>query len=181
MILVPKANPEMTATNVVEFVKLLNDHGIDVCIDGGWGMDALLGRQTRPHTDLDIAVQHKDVPQIRTLLEARNYKDVPRDDTRECNFVLGDDNGHLIDIHSYTFDSAGNLLFGVAYPYDSLNGRGLIDGFPVKCITAEWMVKFHTGYILDENDHQDVRLLCQKFGLELPEEYKGRESREVDQ
>lgn len=165
-------NPEMTAKDVIEFVKLLNEHGIEMVIDGGWGIDALLGRQTRPHADLDIAVQHKDVPLIRMLLEARGYKDIPRDDTRECNFVLGDEDGHWIDIHSYTFDSSGNIIFGVEYPPDSLKGLGSIDGFTVQCITPEWMVKFHTGYPLDETDYQDVRLLCQKYGLELPEEFQ---------
>jgi lincosamide nucleotidyltransferase A/C/D/E len=137
-----------------------------------------LVRQTRLHADLDIAVQHKDVPQIRTLLEARNYKDVPRDDTRDCNFVMGDDVGHLIDIHSYTFDSSEKIVFGVEYPHDSLNGTGLINGFPARCISPEWMVKFHSGYGLDEKDYLDVTLLCHLFGIELPVEYKEFELRE---
>ena len=135
-----KENLEMTANDVINFVKLLNGNGVEVCIDGGWGVDALLGKQTRLHNDLDIAVEHKDVPKIRALLEMRNYKDVPRDDTRDCNFVLGDDDGHLIDIHTYTFDSTGKLVFGVEYPFDSLKGTGSINGFSVKCITPKWMV-----------------------------------------
>jgi len=167
-----KENPEMTADDVIAFVELLNQNQIDLCIDGGWGVDALLEEQTRIHTDLDIAVQHKDVAQIRALLEARGYKDVPRDDTRDCNFVLGDDEGHLIDIHSYTFDSSGKLVYGVEYPRDSLTGTGSIKGRPVKCISPEWMVKFHAGYELDEDDYHDVRLLCQRFGIRLPPEYE---------
>jgi lincosamide nucleotidyltransferase A/C/D/E len=174
-----KDNPEMTAHDVITFVELINSNGIDVCIDGGWGVDALLGEQTRIHTDLDIAVQHKDGAQIRVLLEARGYKDVPRDDTRDCNFVLGDEEGHLIDIHSYTFDSAGNIVFGVEYPYDSLNGTGTIKGFQVKCITPEWMVRFHTGYNLVDNDYHDVKLLCQRFGIIMPSEYAEFELREL--
>ena len=79
--LVKKDNPEMTANDVIEFVKLLNNNDIDVYIDGGWGVDALLEKQTRRNNDLDIAVQHKDIPQIRALLEARSYKDVLCDDT----------------------------------------------------------------------------------------------------
>jgi lincosamide nucleotidyltransferase A/C/D/E len=168
----PKDNPEMTANDVIEIVQLFNQHPIDFYIDGGWGVDALLGEQTRRHADLDIAIQHKDVAQIRALLEARGYKDVPRDDTRDCNFVLGDDQGHQIDIHSYTFDAAGNLVYGVAYPFDSLTGTGSVNKHPVKCISPEWMVKFHTGYTLDENDYHDVRALCQRFGLKMPLEYK---------
>ncbi len=169
---------EMTAQDVIEIVQLFSLNHIDVCIDGGWGVDALLGEQTRTHADLDIAIQHKDVAQVRTLLEERGYQDVPRDDTRDCNFVLGDDQGHEIDIHTYTFDSTGNLVFGVAYPYDSLNGTGSVDGYPVKCISPEWMVKFHLGYRLDENDYHDVKALCQRFGIDMPSEYDEFEKRD---
>ena len=161
----------MSAADVVGFVKLLREHAIEPCLDGGWGVDALLGRQTRLHADLDIAVEHKDVPLIRALLEARGYRDVPRDNTRDCNFVMGDDEGHLIDFHTYTFDKNGKLTFGLDYPPDSLIGSGSIDGFPVRCITPEWMVKFHSGYDLDAGDYHDVRLLCEAFGIPLPEEY----------
>src|ERR1044071_328631 len=167
-----KAEPEMTAGEVVEIVQLFEQNQIDVCIDGGWGVDALLGEQTRPHADLDIAIQHKDVAQVRALLAARGYKEVPRDDTRECNFVLGDSQGHQVDIHTYTFDSAGNHIYGVAYPADSMRGSGRIGGYRVKCITPEWAVRFHTGYEVDENDYKDVRALCQRFGLEIPSEYR---------
>lgn len=168
----PFDGPEMTANDVIEIVQLLSRNQIDVCVDGGWGVDALLGEQTRAHSDLDIAIPHTDVALVRTLLEARGYKDVPRDDTRDCNFVLGDDQGRQIDIHSYMFDSTGNHVYGVAYPYDSLNGTGSVNGHPVKCISPEWMVKFHTGYQLDENDYHDVKALCQRFGIPMPSEYE---------
>jgi lincosamide nucleotidyltransferase A/C/D/E len=166
-----KENPEMTIDDVLEMVQLFAQHHLDVCIDGGWGVDALLGEQTRVHTDLDIALPHQQVPLLRALLEARGFTDVPRDDTRDCNFVLGDEVGRLIDFHSYTFDAAGNLVFGVEYPFDSLTGSGFIAGQGVKCITPDWMVKFHTGYKLDENDYQDVKALCRRFGFEIPPDY----------
>jgi len=164
-------SPEMSAKDVIEIVNLLNQNDIEVIIDGGWGVDALLEKQTRTHADLDVSVEHKDVPNIRALLEAKGYHEVPWGDTWECNFVLGEDSGHLFDIHSCTFDKAGNNVFGVKYPYDSLKGSGSINGLPVKCITPEWMVKFHSGYKLDENDYHDVKLLCNRFGIEIPKEY----------
>ena len=70
----PNDAPRMTADDVIAFVQLLKRHDINLYIDGGWGVDALLGEQTRPHADLDIAVEHKDVPQIRALLEARGIR-----------------------------------------------------------------------------------------------------------
>lgn len=163
--------PEFTAENVIEFIHLLEQHNIPVILDGGWGVDALLGIQTRPHSDLDIALEHRHAFKVRALLEAKGYRDVPRNDTRDCNFVLGDDQGHLVDFHTYTFDENHTLLFGVPYPYESLNGNGLINDCAVKCITPEWMVKFHTGYELDENDHRDVKALCDRFGIPMPPDY----------
>lgn len=163
----------MSGDMVVQLLQLFARHGIQVVVDGGWGVDALLGEQTRPHADLDIAVEHKDVPTLRAVLEARGYLDVPRDDTRDCNFVLGDGHGHEVDVHSYTYDADGKLVFGVAYPFGSLTGSGTIEGYPVRCVSAEWMVRFHTGYQVDEDDYRDVSALCRRFGLALPREYEG--------
>jgi lincosamide nucleotidyltransferase A/C/D/E len=163
---------EMTAQDVIAFVRLLNENGIEVIIDGGWAVDAQLGRQTRRHADLDIAVQDCDAPRIRALLEERGYTEVPLDDSWECNFVLGDAQGHRIDVHSCTFDADGKIVHGVPYPFDSLSGHGIVGGFPVRCIELNWLVDFHTGYPLDENDYRDVKALCQQFGIPLPEEYR---------
>ncbi len=167
------STPEMTAEVVLELMKLFDEHHIVVIVDGGWGVDALLGEQSRPHIDLDIAIPHQFVLELRRVLEARGYTDILPEDTTEYNFVLGDEYGHQVDIHIYAFDDQGNLLFGLPYPLDSLAGHGKIMGYPVRCVTPEWLIKFHTGYKLDENDYHDVSALCKRFGIELPEEYEG--------
>ena len=66
-------------------------------VDGGWGVDALLGRQTRKHDDLDIAIPHKDVPKLRRILAEKGFNEIFRDDSRECNFVLQDEAGNQLD------------------------------------------------------------------------------------
>ena len=162
----------ISAEDVVELLRLFDLHGIEVWVDGGWAVDALLGEETRPHADLDIALAHVDVPRLRAILTARGYRDVPRPDTRDCNFVLGDDAGHEVDVHSFTFDADGRHVFGAEYPAESLTGHGSINGHPVKCITAAWLVRFHSGYPLDETDYRDVRALCRRFGITLPADYE---------
>jgi len=164
--------PEITASDAVEILKLLEHNGIEVHVDGGWGVDALLGEQTRKHEDLDIAIPHKYVPKLRALLAVRGYEEVPRPDSWECNFVLGDAQGHLVDVHSYTFDEHGNNIFGVAYEPRHLTGTGVIDGYPVKCPPPDVMVEFHTGYEVDEDDYRDVKTLCGRFGIALPKDYE---------
>lgn len=162
----------MKAETVVELVKLLIANDIDVVIDGGWGVDALLGEQTRPHDDLDIAVPHKDVPKLRKILGEKGFEEIFRDDTRDCNFVLEDASKNQIDVHSYTFDEHGSNIYGIAYLPEHFTGEGVIGGYRVKCIAPEWMVKFHTGYATDENDFHDTRALCEKFNIPLPAEYE---------
>mgnify|MGYP001564823259 CR=1 FL=1 len=171
---------ETTAKDVINLYSQLNSLGIKIWIDGGWGVDALLGKQTRPHGDVDIVVQHKDVPRLRELLESQGYEDVERDDTSSWNFVVGDDKSHEIDVHAVTFDENGNGLYGpiekgVMYPAASLTGTGKIDGQPVMCISPEHLVKFHTGYEIDETDFKDVSTLCEKFGIAMPHEYSSFE------
>jgi lincosamide nucleotidyltransferase A/C/D/E len=136
------------------------------------GVDALLGEQTRPHDDLDIAVPHRQVAELRALLGNRGFEEQVRDDSRECNFVLADEHNLRVDVHSYTLDESGNNIFGVSYRSEHLTGRGSIDGYPVRCIAPEWLVEFHTGYEADDNDRHDVRLLCERFGIDVPEEYR---------
>ena len=165
-------NPNMPADAVLRFVHLLNKNGIEVILDGGWAVDALVGEQTRPHEDLDIAVYHKDVPRIRSLLEEQGYVEVPRDDSWECNFVYGNDQGHLIDIHSCAFDGQGNHTFGVAYSIEAFSGTGQINGHQVRCIPPKILMEYHTGYPLDENDYHDVKQLHITFHLKIPDVYK---------
>jgi len=69
-----------------------------------------------------------------------------------------------VDVHAIVFDAYGNGLYGpvekgVMYPAASLTGSGTIDRQPVKCISAEYMVKFHTGYELHDTDFADVTAL----------------------
>ena len=64
---VQKSYTGMSGEAVVQLLQLFEQHGIEVFVDGGWDVDALLGEQTCSHTDLDIALQHKDVPKLREI------------------------------------------------------------------------------------------------------------------
>jgi lincosamide nucleotidyltransferase A/C/D/E len=171
-----KLNREMSASTVVELLHLLETEGIIVWMDGGWAVDALLDEQTRTHSDLDLVVKAQDVQRMRLILEARTYTDQERDNTTEWNFVLGDAAGHDVDLHVVTLDANGDGIYGppeqgMRYPKDSLTGRGVINGYPVRCISPEWLVKFHTGYAFDAQDVEDVLALHKRFGVALPTEY----------
>jgi hypothetical protein len=47
---------EMTATAVIELIRVCESASIPVWLDGGCGVDTLLQTQTRPHKDVDIVL-----------------------------------------------------------------------------------------------------------------------------
>ena len=166
----------MTSTDVLDFYTKLENLGINIWIDGGWSVDALLGEQIRPHEDLDIVIQQKDVLKLCELLEAKGYKEIKLEIARSYNFVLGDEKDHEIDVHVIVLDDEGNGIYGPVengemYPFTALSGIGAIEGGTVRCTSPEWMVQSHTGYKLRDSDYKDVIALCEKFGIDYPEEY----------
>lgn len=163
---------EVTERDAVELLDLIESVGIEVYVDGGWGVDALLGRQTRPHLDLDIALPYRDVPLLRRLLIIAGFVQIPTADAWEHNFVVHDEKLRRIDVHSYVLDDHGNNVGGVEYNGAHRTGTGSIAGRLVRCIPVDTMIEFHLGYELDENDFADVRALCQAFDRPLPVEYQ---------
>jgi lincosamide nucleotidyltransferase A/C/D/E len=168
---------EMKAADVLELLELFDGHGIHIWLDGGWAVDACLGRQTRPHADLDIVIEQRDLEAAVALLREKGYCPAYRGDTRPWNFALGDEAGHEVDFHVIVLKEAGDGIYGPPenndlYPAGALSGTGTVDGRSVDCISAEWLVRFHSGYALDANDRADVAALCAKFGISLPAEYR---------
>ena len=160
----------MTETDAANHLAFLEQSGLEVYVEGGWAVDAVLGEQTRLPDDLDIALPQAQVPCLRALLTARGFREQRRDDNWECNFVLVDEAGCRLDVHSYTLDTSGRNVGGVPYVEEHLTGRGVIGGFPVRWISPEWLVKFHNRYKLDDHDWHDVRRLCDRFQIAVPEE-----------
>jgi lincosamide nucleotidyltransferase A/C/D/E len=157
----------MPAGDVLNLYDRLSRAGVVVWIDGGWGVDALLGRQLRSHQDLDVAVAWRDVPALRATLRAEGYTEVRSES--QWNFVLS--NGRLeVDVHAFVHDDRGELLDGVGYPAASLTGSGTIDGHGVRCISAPYMLEFIAPWIAKwpQKYVPAVRALCEKFNLELP-------------
>jgi lincosamide nucleotidyltransferase A/C/D/E len=160
---------------VLDFYQQTNKTGTKVWIDGGWGVEALLGKKTRDHSDLDVVIDMADSAALLSLLKSNDFTDVAGRGDNKWNFILTNQHGHEIDIHSVEFDVDGNARYGlngeVRYPAGSLEAVGTIGGLSVRCVSAQQQVKLHTGYPLDEDDFRDVSRLCNKFDIDLPLEY----------
>ena len=161
-----------TGAAVLGVLDLLRGGDIDVWVDGGWGVDALLGHQTRSHNDLDIAVRLQDRARYDEAMAGAGFRNV-RDDG-PYNTVVRDDTGcevdaHFVDLDETYVDERGVEVYrGIAYEAGSLRGRGIVLGYPVRCVTPEALVRYHTGYEPDDDDYRDVAALCRRFKLPLP-------------
>ena len=100
----------MTSADVIEIHSTLTNFGIDIWIDGGWGVDALLGWQTRLHKDLDIVIEDHNVVRFERFLAYQRYRRAKREIERPFNFVLADDKGREIDVHVISLDERERQL-----------------------------------------------------------------------
>jgi lincosamide nucleotidyltransferase A/C/D/E len=165
--------PEMPAESVLEVLERLDRGSIDVWLDGGWGVDALLAEQTRPHGDLDLILSSRDVPAIKDALSALAFAVKPGG--RPANFVLANPAGREVDVHAITFDDRGYGVFDLPdgrrwpFPPSAFRGRGRIAGREVRCLSAEAQVQCHgQGYISMEKDLRDMEHLQARFEVVLP-------------
>src|SRR2546426_10601110 len=160
----------MTADDVLEIIGRLDDAGIEWWIHGGWALDALLGAETRPHDDLDLAVTRAHVERLEaTLLEFRRIRD-----EWPASFVLADARGRQIDIHPIRIDDRGDGWQEqpsgemALWPREALAGRGRIRDREVRCTSPEFELASHLYPGHDDVDRSDIERLCERFGLERP-------------
>ncbi len=163
----------MQSDAVVELYEALARAGVDIWIDGGWAVDALIGRQTRPHYDLDIAVEARRVGALRALLAEHDFVESPSAESSTWNFVLSDPGGRRIDVHVVELDRElgvlGDPQDGIAYPAGALTGRGRIGSLPVNCVRADVLLEFKTSYPPRAVDRHDVAALCALLKRPVPE------------
>ena len=151
--------------------------GARLWIDGGWGVDALLGGQTREHGDLDIAIEVRHLTDFLEALSGHGFAAVGEDDATSWNFLMHHPTGAVVDLHVIVLDVDGNGVLGPpdagnAYPAASLTGRGTIGDRIVDRISAQWAVRFRDAYTGDADDRADVLALCRRFVLPVPAQYR---------
>jgi lincosamide nucleotidyltransferase A/C/D/E len=164
----------MDAAEVLRVLDALDGSGIKVGVTGGWGVDALLRRETRPHGDVDLGLASEAVDEAIDALEPLGYVLV-RDD-RPARVVLTSEVGQ-VDLHPIAWQPSGTgVQTGLSgetyeYPPGSLDADGEIGGRIVRCGTPELQVAFHGHYEPREQDRRDMVALAAAFDISLPPEY----------
>ncbi|MFE9811528.1 nucleotidyltransferase domain-containing protein [Streptomyces sp. NPDC005227] len=159
----------MTAEDVVSVLALLRQAEVDVWVGGGWGVDALIGEQTRDHRDLDLMHRQEHEGAVLAVLHTAGF--VETLNWRPVRFVVTAPDGREIDLHPLVFADDGSALQaspepGRPFTYPpSCFETGTVRGTPVPCLSAEQQVSFHQGYEPSERDRHDMAELRRVFGI----------------
>ncbi|WP_435975356.1 nucleotidyltransferase domain-containing protein [Streptomyces sp. Qhu_M48] len=159
----------MKADAVLFVLNLLRQAKADVWIGGGWGIDALVGEQTRDHRDLDL--MHRQDQETAVLEALHEAGFVETLNWRPIRFVLTAPDGREIDLHPLIVADDGSAVQASPAPErpfiypSSCFVTGTIHGTSVPCLSAEQQVSFHQGYEPSERDLHDMAHLRRVFGI----------------
>lgn len=141
----------MRLADVFEVLDALAGRNVRCWTGGGWGVDALVGHQTREHPDLDLAVDADDLSACLQALDALGY--TAETDWLPVRLELRRDADRWVDVHPVGFDAAGHGRQArrdgghFDYPPDAF-ALGTLDGRPVACLSLRQQLIFHRGYDL---------------------------------
>jgi lincosamide nucleotidyltransferase A/C/D/E len=154
----------MEAAQVLALFRDFERSGWRVWAAGGWAVDAVVGRQTRPHRDLDIAVDASQLAGITSHLQGLGYRITI--DERPSRLELTDADGAAVDIHPVSFApdgtgiQAGLNAGSFHYAADGFT-VGVLDGRAIPCLSIRQQLAFRDGYALRATDRHDIELLLE--------------------
>jgi GNAT superfamily N-acetyltransferase len=154
-----------------DFVLDVLEHVPDAIVDGGWGIDALIGRVTRVHDDLDLVVPITRADAIVDALRPLGFTE--RLDEPPARIVLSTPYDQRVDLHVVTPTGRGMVQEvgdGRRFTY-SLHAEGTIHGRTVRCLSSGIQVVTHSQYEPDAQDIADIQLLSSATGESLPPPY----------
>ena len=93
----PDTEQRVTAADAMYVLEAFDKAGVEVWVAGGWGVDALVGWDTRPHRDLDVIVPMHQVLRAVETLHQEGFK--VGEDWFPVRFEMVDTRGRVVDIH----------------------------------------------------------------------------------
>ncbi len=155
-------NVGMRLDEVLAVLIDLREASCSVWVAGGWGVDAVIGRQTRPHRDLDLAVDAENEATALRALNVLGY--TVETDWRPVRVELVAPVRGWVDLHPVAFDRSGHGRQadedGGCFDYPpKAFAEGILGRVVVPCLAREQQVQFHRGYIPRAVDLHDLRLL----------------------
>jgi lincosamide nucleotidyltransferase A/C/D/E len=148
----------MPAAQVLVLLDLVEKAGVRAWVAGGWGVDALAGRQTRRHYDLDLLIGDDpgDLQKVAAALTRADYRLAES----EQNPGLAMPWRHFWRHEGgYGVEVLPVALREPPFSADNSFARGSVEGRPVPCLSAALQLTLHSGYQPREIDAIDTRLL----------------------
>lgn len=136
-------NPPMPVSTSLLVLGTLNRAGVGTVVMGGWGVDALVGEQQRPHRDLDLILDHSDLDTALITLRRLGFEEWFRNPAplpfvehgkQGDVIVMRDAAMRVVDLHPMCLTGLGTSV-----------ATGSIDGREVKCVSASLQIEAHTG------------------------------------
>jgi lincosamide nucleotidyltransferase A/C/D/E len=162
--------------DLFDLLDAFEENAVHYWLDGGWGVDCLLGAQSRVHGDVDVVLPQSDVHRVRTMLVARGFKVVR--DWLPTSLAARDGQGREVDLHPVDLTSEGGgdqmLPDGATWHY-APPVEGSISGRSILCASAEDQLLMHQGYEPRPIDHLDVRNIAVRFRLQVPHPFDAAE------
>ncbi|WMC93696.1 nucleotidyltransferase domain-containing protein [Kineothrix sp. MB12-C1] len=149
--------------NLMEVLNFLDGLKIEYWIDGGWGIDILLGKQNRVHRDIDVDFDGKFTDILLDALNVKGYTIIT--DWRPSRIELYHPELGYIDIHPLIISEDGSAkqagLNDDWYDFKAeWFSSALFEERIIPCISAEAQKLFHSGYELREVDKIDLKNLA---------------------
>lgn len=152
-----RAGRQVDVTVARSVIDALENVGVPYCLIGGWGVDALLGRQTRPHLDLDVVVDGS-TPDLLVRVDVALAAVGLRPAGEETSIPPLPTVWVYAGEHA-TVDILPADLGAPPFDLDGAIVSGSIDGRPVACVSAEVQRLLRTGYKHRGADRDDLAAL----------------------
>ena len=167
---------------LVLVVESLESQGLSYWLAGGWGVDALVQRQTRRHKDIDIIIEDFELnePKVRQTFLALGFHHITMDQGGvwmpwRSNFE--DRAGHRIELLAIDWTYLKDVFTLAGKSSASSNNVssaedlarevltvGMLKDRQIPCLTYEAQLLFHTGFPLETAAHIDLSVLRAELG-----------------
>jgi DNA-binding response OmpR family regulator len=162
----------MPAAQVLTVLDQVDAAGVQAWVAGGWGVDALAGRQTRRHYDLDLLMGDEpgEYAKVAAVLSREGFREAETEHNpglpMPWRHAWRHDEGYSVEVlpvvlrdPPFSWPATAAAEAGQELPFTV----GTIGGWPVPCLSAALQLTLHTGYPPRPVDETDTGVLraCQ--------------------
>ena len=159
----------MNLRQVLAILDIADELALTMFIAGGWGVDALVGHQTRSHNDLDVSLETAEAELLEATVADLGFELVV--DWSPGRRAWQHPDGREIDVHPLDLDENGSyrLTTHDGQIFEMPPGSyvtGTIGDRPVQCLAVHKQLEYHQGYEPADKDLHDLAILQRLAGTQ---------------